>query len=1147
MSLPIARQILGLVTFSCLALAQGERATVTGLVSDPSGSILVGADVAIRNLATNVTIRTKTNAAGIYYLPALNPGTYELRLEQPGFRPSVVSNLPLGVGLNATVNIKMELGTVTEAVQVEASQVQLESQSTGLGKILQSRTVNELPILGRSPLQLVSVVPGVQPPAGQTVAGSGETYEVKMSGGLQTQNGVLTDGGESRGNIYTESSFTVPLESVAEFRVDTATYAAEYGRAAGGVVNLVTKSGTNQFHGVVYEFLRNDHLNANSWQNNRSSIRKGLYQRNEYGVAIGGPIIKNRTFFFGNYEATREGTPIQFLATVPSADQRGGDFSRQLDGAGRQVAVFDPLTTRANGSGGYIRDAFPGNRVPASRTNPVSLKVQNFWPTANRAGEGPTAFNNYFRAGKRVSQGDAWVTRVDHIFNDTHRIFGRFNGKQQKAFSAGLGDENAAFPAQSTSTTPRRSALISLTSTFSPSMIGELRLSYTRFQYNDYYDKEGIDIASLGFPQSLASLVQYKTFPLVSISQYTVGTGLSVTGGSSAEVSDLNGAGKNYTPQDTYHLQYHVTYLRNRHKVKLGGELQMLRLSTFNTIAPTGRYFFDRVYTQGPDPSVRASTSGNGYASFLLGVPVSGNLSFGPALKISGRYYGLYLQDDFQITNKLTANLGMRYEYTTPWAEKWGRIGYFDFNATEPVTGAKGTFTFLKPGQYIYDPVKKNFSPRVGLAYRVNSKTVVRAAGAIFYGANDTLNAGTSDWGNGEYILNEAILGPPNPIPNTPPVGGSWSNPFAGGLLQPTRQSTFAGQNLRTYNRYHPLAVVYNWTFNIQRMLTSTLMVEAGYVGNRILHVAQNRFYNQNDPLLMSLGSRLQEQVPNPFFGKISTGPLSFQTVERRQLLRPYPQYLQFLVPRDGYGDANYNGFQMRVEKQFSQGLSFTVGYTASKTITNNFESAAGERGPQNSRYNPNYNRSLESNDVPQRLVMSYMWELPFGKGKRFLPDGLASRVVGNWQVSGITVFQSGIPLRIAASDTTGLLDFALNVGRGNRLKDPVLPTDQRTTDRFFDTSAFAIAPAYTLPNDSLTQPRLRDPGRRDFGLSFIRNHKFREHWNAQFRGEFFNLFNTPFLSLGNGSSVTVNAPQFGKILSGTSPRNIQFGIRLVF
>lgn len=1132
------------------ARAQGERATVTGTVMDPSGTIIVGAALRIRNVATNVATTTKTNSAGIYYLPALPPGQYELRVEHPGFRPSVISDIPLGVGLTATFNVTLELGAVSEAVEVQATAVQLESQSTALGKILQTRTISELPLLGRSPMQLVSVIPGVQPPGGQTVAGSGETYEVKMSGGMQTQNGVLTDGGESRGPVYSESSFTVPIESVAEFRVDTATYSAEFGRAAGGVVNLVTKSGTNSFHGVVYEFLRNDHLNANSWQNNRSNLKRNLFQRNEYGAAVGGPILRDRTFFFMNYEAQRQGTPIDFLSTVPTAAQKQGDFSATLDGAGRPITVFDPLTTRPDPSqpGRFLRDAFPGNRIPQERINAVSRNVLNYWPAPNLPGEGPTLFNNYFRTGKRVTNSDTWVARVDHLFSERHRVFGRLITRQTESTSVGLGDENAAFPAQSISSAPRRSALISVMSTFNPSLLGELRVSYSRFQYNDYSDQQAFDIASLGFPQSLARDIQYQTFPLVSVSQYTVGTGLSVTGGSSAEVGDLSGAGKNYTPQDTYQVQYHVTYLRNRHKLKMGTDLQLLRLSTFNTIAPTGRFFFDRVYTQGPDPMTRSSTGGSGFASFLLGVPVSGNLSFGPALKIYGRYYGFYLQDDVQITSRLTANLGLRYEYTTPWAEKWGRIGYFDFDAIEPVTGAKGTYKRLEPGQYIYDPRKKNFSPRIGLAYRATTNTVVRAAGAMFYAANDTLNAGTSDWGNGEYILNEASLGAPNPIPNTPPVGGSWSNPFAGGYIkQPGRTETFAGQNLRTYNRNHPLGVVYNWTFNIQRMLTPTMVVEAGYVGSRTLHVAQNRFYNQNNPLLLPLGSSLQDQVPNPFYGKIASGPLSFPTVERRQLLRPYPQYLQFLVPRDGYGDASYQGFLLRLDKQYSNGLSFSAGYTVSKSFTNSYESATGERGPQNALYDPGYSRSIETNDVPQRLVVSFMYEFPIGRGKSHLSRGLVSDIVGNWEISGITVFQSGIPLRIAASDTTGLLDFALNVGRGNRSKDPVLPSDERTTERWFDTSAFSIAPPFTMPNDSVNQPRLRDPGRRDWNISFIRNQRFREHYNAQFRAEFYNLFNTPALSLGNGSSVTVNAPQFGRILSGSSPRNVQLGLRLVF
>ncbi len=1146
MQIRLARLLGALFLFTALAWGQAERATVTGTVTDSTGSIVINADVAIRNVATNITTRTRTNNAGIYYLPALPPGRYELRVENSGFRPSVVSDIPLGAGLTATFNVTLEVGTVTEAVQVQATAVQLQAQTTGLGTVLPTRNIQELPLLGRNPVQLVSLLPGVTPLGGATV---GDQAGVKMSGGLATQNGLMTDGGESRNVMRTDQSFTVPLESVAEFRVDTATYSAEYGRAGGGVVNIVTKSGTNQFHGVGYEYLRNDHLNANSWQNNRNKVVRGQFQRNEFGGAVGGPIIKNRTFFFGNYEGMRQGSPIQFLDTVPTAEQRRGDFSQTLDRSGALTLVYDPQTTRADParSGSYIRDAFPGNRIPDARLHPISVNVAKYWPAPNRAGEGPSLFNNYFKSGKNTTKNDIWVGRVDHILNDKHRLFGRVAGRASKTFSAGFGSDNLAFPATGISTSPTNTAIVSLTSTFSPSLLGELRLSYNRIQNNSAPTSAGFDIASLGFPASIAQAVQYKEFPTIYAQQYVVGTGLSVQGGSSSEVGTLTAAQPSNIPQDTWQLQYHVTLLRNRHKIKFGTELELQRLNTFNAITPTGTYYFDRVYTQGPDPTVRSSASGNGLASMLLGIPIAGNLSFGPALKIHGRYYGFYVQDDYQLTNKLTANIGLRYEYTTPWAEKFGQIGNFLFDATEPVTGNKGNFKFLDPGQYAFNPDKKRFGPRLGLAYRALKNTVVRASAGIFFAPNDSLNAGTSDWGNGLYLLNESILGPPNPIPNTPPVGGSWSNPFAGGLVQPTRNSTFEGQNIRAYNRNHVVPYVSNWSFNIQHMLTSTLLVEAGYVGNKVTHLAQNRFYNQNDPLLLSLGAALLDQVPNPYFGKIKSGSLSFPTVQRRQLLRPFPQFLQVLLPRDGYGDAHYESFQLRVDKQYSHGLTLTGAYTISKTIGNNFESATGEVGPQNALYNPNYSRSLNTSDIPQRLVLGYMYEVPFGKGRPFLSNGLASQIIGNWQISGITVFQSGVPLRIAAPDNTGLADFGLNVGRGNRLKDPVLPKGERTPDRWFDTTAFAVAPAFTIPNDSLTQPRLRDPGRRNFDMSFIRNQPFRERYNVQFRVECFNIFNHPFLSLGTGSSVTVNTPQFGKILTGTAPREIQFGLRLVF
>lgn len=422
-----------------------------------------------------------------------------------------------------------------------------------------------------------------------------------------------------------------------------------------------------------------------------------------------------------------------------------------------------------------------------------------------------------------------------------------------------------------------------------------------------------------------------------------------------------------------------------------------------------------------------------------------------------------------------------------------------------------------------------------------------RISAGYFYAASDTINAGVSDWGNGLFTLFEGSLGAPSPFPNTPSPGGSWSNPFAAGLGAPNRESTFAGQNVRAYNRYHPLPSIGNWTFNIQHMIAPSIVAQIGYVGNKISHVAQNRFYNPNHPDQLALGPALLEQVPNPFYGKITSGNLSFPTVQRRQLLRPYPHYLQVLIPRYGYGDANYHSLQMQIDKRYSHGLTFSAAFTISKSMTNVFESDATEAFPHNALYNAEYNKTIEPNDIPRRLVLSYLYELPVGRGKGFLGRGIAGSIIGNWQISGITVFQSGTPLRIVGADTTNLYDFSLSSGRGNRLKHPVLPSDQRTTERYFDTTAFENAPAFTIPTDSLTQPRLRNYGRRNWDVGIMRNQAIGERFNVQLRGDITNFFNTPALSLGTGSSVTIGTPQFGRVLTGGSPRNVQLALRLTF
>ncbi len=1138
-----------LALFATAAFPQGERATITGTVWDTTQAIIARARVTLRSVDTNITTTTESNAAGIYVFPALNPGTYEVTFEKEGFRTHKVSGIPLSTALTATINAVMDVGAVTEAVQVQASAVQLETQTSGLSGTVETRRVMDLPLLGRNPLQLASLVPGVIPTSAQGGNGAGaigSATNARISGGLAMQNAVLMDGGESRGFTSGGQAYAVPLASVAEFKVETASYSSEFGHSGGGVVNVATKSGTNEYHGVVYEFLRNDHLNANSWSNNRSNVPKGLFIHNEFGAAAGGHIIRDRTFFFVNYEGGRQGRPDQFLATVPTSEQKAGDFSRTLDNQGRITMIYDYLTTRADPSnpGKYIRDQFPGNRIPEGRIHPISKNVLAYWPAPNRPGEGLANQRNYFLAGKNVNPVDIWFGRIDHQISAKHRLFGRTGGSQNDSFST-LAEK--AFPSRTISSNPTRTGLISLTSTFTPSLLGEFRVSYTRQQFNSYPVSEGFDMATLGFGSNVTSNVLYKQFPQITVQQYNSGSGLVVATFNASEIDQLGGATKTLVPQDTWQAQYHVTWVKGRHKIKSGVDIQLLRMNAYNSQFSAGQYFFDRTYVQGPDPSVTASNSGHGFASLLLGVPAAGTLTFTPRMLLYQNYRAGYIQDDWRVSSRLTLNLGFRYEYTSPYAEKFGNIGQFDATAIEPVTGAKGTFKWVPPGGYHTNPNYKTFGPRVGLAFQLNSKTVIRTGAAIFNAANNGLNAAATDFGSGTFVSNFLSLGPPNPVPFTPPVGGSWSNPFAAGFTYPQKgTTTFAGQNIRVDFPDHPLAYIGNWNFGIQREITGTTVAEVAYVGSKITHLFWNRQDNANDPLLLSQwGSQLNDVVPNPYYGKVTVGDLSFPTVRRKQLLRPFPQYQQILAIRRPYGDASYQSMTGRFEKRYSQGLTASVAYTLSKTIASTGESNTWVVGPSNALYDPKYNRSLEANDATHRLVISHVYDLPFGKGKRWAQEGLARWVLGGWQWNGITVLQSGRPILITAPDNTGLLDFSYTNGRADRLKSGVLSSGQ-SLNKWFDTTAFKAAGPFTVPTDSLSQPDLRGPGRKSFDMSMFKNTPVKERFNVQFRAEFFNIFNSPFFEARNQTTDVTN-PDFGRILSGSQPRNIQFGIRVIF
>ncbi len=1136
-----------------LLWAQGERATLTGTVTDKTQSAIAGVDVVLRNTGTNILTRTVTNSAGLYFITSIPPGNYEVRIEKNGFRPERVTGLVLTTGLAATQDAILEVGSVQQAVDVSATAVQIESQSSDLNTVVTTRAVAELPLLGRDPLSLAALAPGVIPTQGQqnNAGVIGRVTTAQIGGGLAQQNGVLIDGAESRGTTESGNAYSIPVEAVSEFKLETSSFSAQYGRVAGGVAILTTKSGTNLLHATAYEFLRNNHLNANSWQNDRNGIPIALYQRNVFGGNIGGPVMlpklydgRNKTFFFFNFEGTRTASPDQVLDTVPTLAQRSGDFSQTYDRNGRLDVVYDPLTTRPDPSnpGKFIRDPFPGNIIPTARINTISANVAKLYPLPNRQGNTPQLVQNYLATGKTITNTNNYLVRMDHNFSERERIFGRVGYAPYSNFSS---ISSPAFAARSINSNPGTSALIGLTSTFSPNVLGEFRLSYTRLQFNSFPVSQNYDLASLGFTQDFLKYVTYKQFPAINIQTYNSGSGLSVTGSSPNDFGQLGGPTRTLNPQDNWQGQYQVNWIRTRHNLKFGTDLQLIRLNAYNSQYSAGQFNFDRSYTQGPDPQTTTLNGGNGLASLLLGIPVAGTLTITNPLFLYQKYYSLFAQDDYRITNNLTLNLGVRWEYQTPFAEKFGQIGYVDFNATEPLTGAKGKFTQIQPGGYQENPQYWKFSPRMGFAWTPAPKTVVRVGAGIFFTTFVGVNAAATDFGNGGFISNFLYLGQANSLPNTPPVGGSWNNPFAAGVQVPTRGADFVGQAIRGDQLERPKPYLSDWTLSVQREITPNLLTEVAYVGSKFTHLFWNRQRNQNDPALLSYGSDLLTLVPNPFFGKITTGALSAPMIQRRQLLRPYPQYLDVLVFRDPYGDMSYESFQARLVKQYSSGLLFQLAYTLSKTIANTAQSNTWVVGPSNALYNAKYNRGLEANDVPQRLVMSYIYDLPFGVGRPFLSHGFAASAFGGWQFSGISVFQSGRPILIIGPDQTNLYNFSSTSGRANRLHSGVLANGQ-TDNHWFDTTAFAAAAPFTVPTDSLSQPNLRSQRRVNTDFSLIKNTRFKERYNVQFRAELFNVFNHPALS----PPVTdVTNPQFGQIVSsiGGSERNIQLGLRFLF
>ena len=1142
--------------FALLATsASAQVATLTGRITDPSGAVIPEATVTARSIDTGISTSMQTTSEGYYTLPALQPGRYEVTITKQGFVPVRQTGLELTVQQVARLDITLKVGAVAESIEVRAQTPLLDTESSTVGQVIGNRQVTELPLLGRNTYALAMLVPGVRPSFGvnNLVIDQISTVSYSINGQRATANEFLLDGAPNSAASQNQPVINANPDMVQEFKVETNNFAAEYGRAAGGVFNVVTRSGTNQLRFTAYEFFRNDKLNANDFFANRSGTQRAPFRFNQFGGTVGGPAViprlyngRNRTFFFVNTEIVRFIQGITFTAVLPDPRHLTGDFSNARLADGRLVTIYDPATTAPNPSGsGFTRSAFPGNVIPVNRVDPVARNVSRLFPAPTIANT-PLGAVNYTRTdGNRVPK-DSYSFRGDHSFTDANRMFVRYSYDDTPFIRApvyGREFSNIA-PTAGPQVFTRWNAVLEDTHTFSPTLLGTFRYSATRLiNYRRPYS-DGFDITSIGLPAYMRDgMVDPLSLPAIQITGYSVtGSVPNIVVGGVIGATDLISFG--HTLQS---FQGNLTKNLTKHTFKFGGEFRVIQFNNQQTGDTATNFNFMPVWTQGPNPTQSSAVAGLGLATFLLGIP-AGGVNPAPALAQTTKYHGLFFQDSWKVTPRLTINWGVRYDYETPRTDRFNQLVNFDYRAPSPlqVSGLNlaGGLTFVGvDGQprYNANPDRNNLAPRLGVAWKVTNHTAVRAGGGIFYASNTGVGGGAAAFGTSGFQAATSIV---TSLDGVAPVV-RWSDPYPNGFNRPTGSrlglATLLGQSIQFYDRgnYSPYSA--QWNFNIQQEVPGSIVFEIGYAGSRGVGFMENRQWNQLSPDLLSLGDALRQQVPNPFFGQISVGPLAQRTVARAQLLRPFPQFDGVASQNATWATSSYHALETKAEKRYASGLSILVSYTWSKLLDYGHGPFAGETLGASSFQNW-YNLSAEWSpsllDQTHRYILNAVYELPFLRNR---PSVIAKLATG-WQIGGIWMGFSGGPLGV-----TSAVNNTFSQGGGQRpnwnganacVSDP-------TPTRWLDSTVFSVPAAYHFGNAPRTFNGCRSDGTSQVDLTLTKNTRFQERWNLQFRAEVFNISNTarfapPNQNFGN--------PQFGVVSSqGNLPRIVQFGLKLIY
>lgn len=1152
------RTLLVFLVLACSAFAQRDLGTIVGTVTDPQGAVISGAKITITEDATGLSYEVKTSETGDYIRPALKPGTYTVNAEATGFRRFSQQNVVLVGGDRVGVPIVLQVGNVTESIEVSAQAPLLQTESTTLGADLNRRSVTELPLGGQRVFSfLARLSPGVltaEQGARDAVGGGFSANGVRSNG----QNNFLLNGVDNNVNVIdflNQTAYVVgpSVEAIGEMRILTNGYSAEYGRGAGGVVNVNLKSGTNEVHGVLFDILQNDKLNANRWDNNRAIKPRGPFKQNQYGAAVGAPIIKNRLFIFGDYQATRirsSGGTIQNLGygqfvTIPTqAMVQNGDFSSLLgpqigtDANGGSINVgqiYDPKSlTTVNGQ--LYRTPFAGNIIPKSRWDPAAAKMFALYPATNqpiRTGNFPQ--NDYYVTTAGLQNTDQGDGRVDFRLSDKDSIFGSLSysnlNKHNDPFLPGALD-GTPFNAV-TEEDLGRNAQFSWTRVWTPTIITETRVGFSRLVTSRIGANPDKDL--------------FKEFGIAGYNPMTALNGglpqMQFDGNSSYSQIGANDWLPSKEYSNVWDFVQNVAINHGPHALKFGAEYRIIRFPFFQVPYPHGEMNFNRNETaypsqvNGTNGRALNSQTGDAMASLLLGWVNNGQISTNNFISSEKLAWAFYAQDDWKVTPKLTLNLGLRYELFSPISEGFARQSNFvydnltlyipkgkDQNAPLPVNFAE-QFPNVKVSRgevdkYLIPWDKWDFGPRFGLAYNWREKTVIRAGYGIFYGGEENQGGNPN---RGESVpFNQSTTLPHAGQLGT--VGLFEQNPyFPGGVSGGYPNDVFLRGSIafRGVATNFRNGMVHKWNVAVQHELPWQSALEVAYVGNHQAHQLFQPDWNA---------------CPN-----MGTTDSSINCNK----LRPTP-YINGISGTASFGKGNYHGMTARFDKRYSRGLQFMMSYTYGHALADTGTTLSGSSGfgtPNPRDYGSGY--SSAAWDIRHNFVTSFNYEIPFGKGKTYGANlnRVVNAVAANWQVNGILTIHTGQPFTLRWNGCQGVWNACRPDLVGG--KDPQdAPAGGRSPDHWFDITA--VQPAAALTGGNLGLQTNNGPPTKTLDFSIFKDFAFTERWRLQFRGEGTNVFNTPQFALPNNNLQDAN---FGKVTStfAGSERHLQFALRLQF